>query len=155
MGFAMCMATYFGNVKTLGWILVAVRGVAYVDGAVCRGGLSMKRYTLRFVGGLSYFGCSRFTAPFRHMQDFGLPSICGHHELVDETQIRSNTEGSVESFINIGVRQVLAVKRLQDLSSSEVYLGASILWATRVMLPNIGQSLQDSFRISNYPQDYI
>ena len=35
MGLAMCSATYFGNSKTLGWILVAGSGVAYVDGAVC------------------------------------------------------------------------------------------------------------------------
>lgn len=36
MGLAMYFAAYLGNGKTLGWILIAGSGVAYVDGAVCR-----------------------------------------------------------------------------------------------------------------------
>jgi hypothetical protein len=36
MGIAICVAAYFGNRKTLGWILIAGSGVAFVDGAVCR-----------------------------------------------------------------------------------------------------------------------
>lgn len=37
MGLAIYAATYFGDRKALGWILVAGSGVAFVDGAVCRG----------------------------------------------------------------------------------------------------------------------
>ena len=36
MGLAIYSAEYFGNRKTLGWILIAGSGVAFVDGAVCR-----------------------------------------------------------------------------------------------------------------------
>ena len=36
MGLAIYSAAYFGNRKTLGWILIAGSGVAFVDGAVCR-----------------------------------------------------------------------------------------------------------------------
>jgi len=36
MGLAIYSATYFGDRKTLGWILIAGSGVAFVDGAVCR-----------------------------------------------------------------------------------------------------------------------
>ncbi len=36
MGLAMYSAAYFGDRKTLGWILIAGSGVAVVDGAVCR-----------------------------------------------------------------------------------------------------------------------
>ena len=36
MGLAIYSAAYFGNRKSLGWILIAVSGVAFVDGAVCR-----------------------------------------------------------------------------------------------------------------------
>lgn len=36
MGLAMYLAAYFGNRKSLGWILIAGSGVAFVDGAVCR-----------------------------------------------------------------------------------------------------------------------
>ena len=34
MGLAIYSAAYFGNRKTLGWILIAGSGVAFVDGAV-------------------------------------------------------------------------------------------------------------------------
>jgi hypothetical protein len=37
MGLAIYAAAYFGDRKTLGWILIAGSGVAFVDGAVCRG----------------------------------------------------------------------------------------------------------------------
>ncbi|GLB39384.1 putative protein with domain of unknown function (DUF4267) [Lyophyllum shimeji] len=36
MGLAMYSAAYFGNRKSLGWILIAGSAVAFVDGAVCR-----------------------------------------------------------------------------------------------------------------------
>lgn len=36
MGLAIYLAAYFGDRKTLGWILVAGSAVAFVDGAVCR-----------------------------------------------------------------------------------------------------------------------
>lgn len=36
MGLAIHAATYFGDRKALGWILIAGSGVAFVDGAVCR-----------------------------------------------------------------------------------------------------------------------
>jgi hypothetical protein len=36
MGLAMYSAAYFGDRKSLGWILVAASAVAFVDGAVCR-----------------------------------------------------------------------------------------------------------------------
>ncbi|RDB15824.1 hypothetical protein Hypma_003688 [Hypsizygus marmoreus] len=36
MGLAIYSATYFGDRKSLGWILIAASGVAFVDGAVCR-----------------------------------------------------------------------------------------------------------------------
>lgn len=36
MGLAISSATYFGDRKTSGWILIAAGGVAFVDGAVCR-----------------------------------------------------------------------------------------------------------------------
>jgi len=36
MGVAIYSATYFGDRKSLGWILIAGSGVAFVDGAVCR-----------------------------------------------------------------------------------------------------------------------
>jgi hypothetical protein len=36
MGLAFYSAAYFGDRKTLGWILIAGSGVAFVDGAVCR-----------------------------------------------------------------------------------------------------------------------
>lgn len=36
MGLAIYSAAYFGDRKTLGWILVAGSAVAFVDGAVCR-----------------------------------------------------------------------------------------------------------------------
>ncbi|KAL8830098.1 MAG: hypothetical protein Q9191_001622 [Dirinaria sp. TL-2023a] len=36
MGVAMYAAAYFGTRKTLGWILIAGSGVAFVDGAICR-----------------------------------------------------------------------------------------------------------------------
>jgi hypothetical protein len=36
MGLAMYLAAYFGDRKSLGWILIAGSGVAFVDGAVCR-----------------------------------------------------------------------------------------------------------------------
>lgn len=36
MGLAIYSAAYYGDGKTLGWILVAGGGVAFVDGAVCR-----------------------------------------------------------------------------------------------------------------------
>lgn len=35
MGLAIYSAAYFGDRKTLGWILIAGSGVAFVDGAVC------------------------------------------------------------------------------------------------------------------------
>jgi hypothetical protein len=37
MGLAIYVAAYFGNRKTLGWILIAASGVAFVDGVVCFG----------------------------------------------------------------------------------------------------------------------
>ncbi|CAF9907143.1 MAG: hypothetical protein HETSPECPRED_007050 [Heterodermia speciosa] len=37
MGLAIYAATYFGDRRALGWILIAGGGVAFVDGAVCRG----------------------------------------------------------------------------------------------------------------------
>ena len=36
MDLAIYSATYFGNRQSLGWILIAGSGVAFVDGAVCR-----------------------------------------------------------------------------------------------------------------------
>lgn len=36
MGLAVYAAAYFGNHKTLGWILIAGSGVAYVDGFVVK-----------------------------------------------------------------------------------------------------------------------
>jgi hypothetical protein len=36
MGLAIYSAVYFENRKSLGWILIAGSGVAFVDGAVCR-----------------------------------------------------------------------------------------------------------------------
>ena len=36
MALAIYAAAYFGTRKTLGWILIAGSGVAFVDGAVCR-----------------------------------------------------------------------------------------------------------------------
>jgi hypothetical protein len=36
MGLALYSAAYFGNHKSLGWILIAGSAVAFVDGAVCR-----------------------------------------------------------------------------------------------------------------------
>ncbi|KAF8957604.1 hypothetical protein BDZ97DRAFT_1597410, partial [Flammula alnicola] len=36
MGLAIYSTTYFGDRKSLGWILIAGSGVAFVDGAVCR-----------------------------------------------------------------------------------------------------------------------
>jgi len=36
MGLAIHAAAYFGDRKTLGWILIAGSSVAFVDGAVCR-----------------------------------------------------------------------------------------------------------------------
>jgi Domain of unknown function (DUF4267) len=36
MGLAIYSAAYFGDHKTLGWIVIAGSGVAFVDGAVCR-----------------------------------------------------------------------------------------------------------------------
>ena len=36
MGVAIYSAAYFGSRKSLGWILIAVSGVAFVDGFVCR-----------------------------------------------------------------------------------------------------------------------
>ena len=36
MGLSIYSAAYFGNRKSLGWILIAGSGVAFVDGAVCR-----------------------------------------------------------------------------------------------------------------------
>ena len=36
MAVAIYSATYFGSRKSLGWILIAVSGVAFVDGFVCR-----------------------------------------------------------------------------------------------------------------------
>jgi Domain of unknown function (DUF4267) len=36
MGLAIYLAAYFGDHKSLGWILIAASGVALVDGAVCR-----------------------------------------------------------------------------------------------------------------------
>ena len=36
MGLATYSAAYFGSRKSLGWILIAVSGVAFVDGAVCK-----------------------------------------------------------------------------------------------------------------------
>ncbi|KAL2867492.1 DUF4267 domain-containing protein [Aspergillus lucknowensis] len=35
MGLAAYIAAYFGNNKTLGWILLAISGVAYADGVIC------------------------------------------------------------------------------------------------------------------------
>lgn len=35
MGVAIYVAAYFGERKTLGWILIAGSGVAFADGAVC------------------------------------------------------------------------------------------------------------------------
>ena len=35
MGVAMHIAAYFGNRKTLGWILIAASGVSFADGVVC------------------------------------------------------------------------------------------------------------------------
>jgi hypothetical protein len=35
MGMAIYSAAYFGNRKSLGWILIAGSAVAFVDGAVC------------------------------------------------------------------------------------------------------------------------
>jgi hypothetical protein len=37
MGLAIYSAAYFGDRKTLGWILIAGSGVAFVDGAVLPG----------------------------------------------------------------------------------------------------------------------
>ncbi|KAF8956417.1 hypothetical protein BDZ97DRAFT_1851855 [Flammula alnicola] len=36
VGLAIYSAAYFGERKSLGWILIAGSGVAFVDGAVCR-----------------------------------------------------------------------------------------------------------------------
>lgn len=36
MGLAIYSAAYFGERKSLGWILIAGSAVAFVDGAVCR-----------------------------------------------------------------------------------------------------------------------
>lgn len=36
MGLAIYTVTYFGDRKSLGWILIAGSAVAFVDGAVCR-----------------------------------------------------------------------------------------------------------------------
>lgn len=36
MGLAIYAAAYFGDRRTLGWIVVAGSGVAFADGAVCR-----------------------------------------------------------------------------------------------------------------------
>jgi len=35
MGVVIYIATYFGDRKTLGWILIATSGVAFADGLVC------------------------------------------------------------------------------------------------------------------------
>ena len=35
MGVVMHIAAYFGNRKTLGWILIAASGVSFADGVVC------------------------------------------------------------------------------------------------------------------------
>ncbi|KAL8797711.1 MAG: hypothetical protein Q9195_000063 [Heterodermia aff. obscurata] len=37
MGLAIYAATYFGDRRALGWILIAGSGVAFADGAVCKG----------------------------------------------------------------------------------------------------------------------
>jgi Domain of unknown function (DUF4267) len=36
MGLAIYAAAYFGDNQTLGWILLAGSGVAFIDGAVCK-----------------------------------------------------------------------------------------------------------------------
>jgi hypothetical protein len=37
MGLAICIAAYFGERNSLGWILIVASGVAFVDGAICWG----------------------------------------------------------------------------------------------------------------------
>jgi hypothetical protein len=59
MGLAICAAAYFGNRKSLIWILVAGSGVAFVDGAVSHAQIGFREWNhwgyapaLSVVGGL-------------------------------------------------------------------------------------------------------